>query len=415
MPSKRSAAICAALAVALTLVSCSDDDSTGEPSSTVPSSTETASTTPTLAPEPTPTPPPSNATPPPLREIRGLLTEPREIRSDVTRDVPPTTFDYPEWNRSSAVIYDIAKKTTIDLGPGSNVEWAPDSRRGVWIAYPPGESQFGNNGRATLIDVRDGSRRDLGPARLTFFLDNDKVVVVAPGGNDSLILDLRTGATTSVLGVPARQPNRTTPYYIEVVEGPTGSLRFGGNEEKTFELRETATDFVLYHFTAYAAVLADARTLVVATPPAGGLQDLRTNLFEVDIATGQATYVATALASPDNWPFRASSRWIAWTDAYCIYDEAANQPVGVLRLFDRTIGKITELRNPASASGTFGPWFDLTSAGLLQIGTFSGGRLLDPDTLQYRAAISGIHVNWTDDYAYAAQGQFGGHGGLCAG
>ena len=46
--------------------------------------------------------------------------------------------------------------------------------------------------------------------------DSDKVVVVAPGGNDSLILDLRTGATTSLLGVPARQPNRTTPHYIAV-------------------------------------------------------------------------------------------------------------------------------------------------------------------------------------------------------
>lgn len=210
------------------------------------------------------------------------------------------------------------------------------------------------------------------------------------------------------------QRSTSLPYYIRINPDskPITSLRFGGNEQRTIELRETATDFVLYRFDAFAATVADAHSFVVATVPAG-LQDLRSNLFLVDIASGQTTYIATALASPDNWPFRASSRWIAWTDAYCIYDESPNAPAGKLRLFDRTTGKVTEVRNSSAPLGRFAPWFDLTPNGLLQIGEFNGGRLLDPETLQYHVSINGNHVNWTADYAYAAQGQFGGHGGLC--
>src|SRR5690606_11030368 len=68
-----------------------------------------------------------------------------------------------------------------------------------------------------------------------------------------------------------------------------------------------------------------------------------TNIFLVDISTGQAEFVATAAYSqhpfiwPQNWPLIANQDYVIWTEAFCAF------PPGKTRIYERASREITEL------------------------------------------------------------------------
>ncbi len=188
-----------------------------------------------------------------------------------------------------------------------------------------------------------------------------------------------------------------------------------------FRVTDRAGRLAPMEFEAHSAVLADDGVLFLATspatitpPPAGQgphLESGASNIFSVDIETGVATFVATAEASAPNWPLRASSRYIAWTDRFCDLSDASDDRLNV---FDRRSGKLTAFEGADWIAG-------ITPRGELALGQFGARSLLDIETEQYtfvmpgKAADSpgGSDVTWSSDYRYAARGFSGGHGGLC--
>lgn len=146
-------------------------------------------------------------------------------------------------------------------------------------------------------------------------------------------------------------------------------------------------------------VIAVAATSVATGPAApAGYRHATTNIFLVDIKTMTATFVATA-GIYMQFPLVADDNYIVWTDNYC--------DGGHTRIFDRKSKKITEVEASLAPVAM--------ANGLILEGAFGGRALIDPATLQYRAALPpGVgDTSWSADYRYASLGQVGGHGGLC--
>jgi hypothetical protein len=145
----------------------------------------------------------------------------------------------------------------------------------------------------------------------------------------------------------------------------------------------------------------------VATPPQNGT----TNIFIVDIDSGQAVFIATSDYSPPNWPLAANADYVMWTEDYC------GLPPGKTRRYDRRTASLTEL------DATL--WATFTPDGLIAAGEFGERILIDPETLEVLVAVpdrgpganldSASDVSWSPDYRYFTRGFAGGHGGLCRG
>jgi DNA-binding CsgD family transcriptional regulator len=384
--------VAAALALAL---NGDDDSAAGDPEPT--SAVETSTPTETISPTSSPT---AAATTP--RAITGLFDAPGDTSPDVVRSLPPATSPFPAWDGRSTVIYDTLTNEVIDLGPGTNVSWSPNGTRAAWVSGD-GPNVLYEGGVAKVIRLRDRAQEELGPARLAQFTDDQHVLLAKPESNDAVLVDLVTGER-SESSLPRFPAETTEPFHLTVAEFTGPPLERGGNASAVWELRETATDRPVLRFTAFQARLAERGTLLVATVPV----DRLSNLFLVDINTGQADYIATARISSPNWPLSASKRWVVWTDGYC------DEEPGQVRLYDRKSGEVIALDDGLDPGEAYNNrWMELTRNDLLQVGTFNGGTLLDPKTLEYKAVIPGTHVSWSPDFRYGAQGQFGGHGGLC--
>jgi hypothetical protein len=258
-------------------------------------------------------------------------------------------------------------------------------------------------------------KRSLGPGRLAAFVDNDRVGIALPSSNNSQILDLRSGAREEVPDIPFTQPSDTavTDDGYQLRREQRSDYPF---LRSAFFLTDPMTGQTLLEFEAYQAVRAGQGSLAVATTPvlsgpvdARGYQGGTLNVFVVDIATGQAQFVATSQYSPPNWPLAANSDYVMWTEDYC------GQPPGNTWLFDRRDGTLVK------TDGSL--WATFTPGGLIASGAFGANALIDPGTLEYKAVIPGQapdteargsgDISWSPDYRYASHGVAGGHGGLC--
>jgi len=201
-------------------------------------------------------------------------------------------------------------------------------------------------------------------------------------------------------------------------------------------LEDAASGNLVLAFRAYDAVPAGPGELVVATSPqceaADGsirwcpevLVELRsddpegefpfeeangtTNIFIVDIATGAATFIATANFTPDtrvtpeNWPLIANEEHVVWTESYCSLDAPGNT-----RVLDRQTGRVTEL--DASL------WVTFTATGDLGVDPFGPKAILDIETFEWNAVLPEevVDVGESSSGRYLYVGGVLGHGGLC--
>jgi hypothetical protein len=169
---------------------------------------------------------------------------------------------------------------------------------------------------------------------------------------------------------------------------------------------DEAGDLLLL-FEAYHAVPAGRGWLAVASvievsdvPNELGLANGTTNIFLVEIATGEATFIATSPWVYANWPLVANERYVAWTDAYC------GQPQGTTHLYDRATGEIFDLEQSLWLVG-------FTDDGRLATDAFGPRSLIDLASMTYDAVLPGGEPAWSPDWRYASVGLAGGHGGLC--
>jgi hypothetical protein len=130
--------------------------------------------------------------------------------------------------------------------------------------------------------------------------------------------------------------------------------------------------------------------------------DAPTNIFSVDIATGEATYIATGTYTFDmsyvqNWSLDADENYVVWNGAYCFQRENG------LKIYDRKTGAIRET--------TLG--YTHVRNGRLGVGEFSAKSLYDAATLQLIAELPRVVFRWSDDYRYATPILQGAGGGYC--
>lgn len=348
--------------------------------------------------EPTPVP---TATPPAgAKPVVGLFDAPRasEPHETVALGTPPAAF--PPWDGVSTTLYDMDGLSSVGLGPGGLGSFSPDETRMVWVS---GDHALAG-GEAWLLDLRSMERTRLGAARLAFFLDDQRIAITAPGGNETEILNLERGERTPAPFIAPGPPSgdQRTPegYLLRRRDSP----RF---DRGLYTLEDPTTGATLLYFEAYKAVPAGPGVLAVATvprpddPSAPLWQRTGTvNVFLVDIATGKATFVATSHYADPNWPLDANERYVMWTEGYCAV------PQGKTRLYDRATSRLIEL--DASLWATFTP------KGLIADGAFGPKAFIDPETWQYRAVIRGAgDTSASASYRYVTAGQWGGHGGLC--
>lgn len=341
----------------------------------------------------------------PLVEVTGLFSDPRPTHVDEQRSLGlrPTTFA--PWDGTSTMLYDVQKGIETNLAPGSLGRFSPDGTNMVWIANP--QPPFGD-GDVMVIDVASGARRSVGIGRLAVFVDNDHIGVTKADTNTAEAIGLQNGDQSPLSGgISSLFPNFdnvATPDGYELRREYRSDSPFPKSQ---FYLADASTGELLLDFEAYAVIPAGRGALAVATVPqltgtrdASGYGTGTTNIFLVDIASGQATFVATSRYAEPNWPLSADDRHIIWTEDYCAVAQ------GHTRIYDRSTGRISEI------DATLWPKF--TPGGLILDGPFGGDTLIDTDTLEYRAAIPARgDTSWSRDYRYASLGQFGGHGGLC--
>lgn len=338
----------------------------------------------------------------PLVEVTGLFSDPRPTRVDEQRSLGPKPTTFTVGGIGSTMIYDTTSGIQTDLGPGGIGRFSPDSTKMVWVADR--QRPFGD-GSVMIIDLTSGARRQIATGRLAAFIDNDHVGISSGNSNTGESIDIASSA---------RAPLAGDPFFPsqDIVLTPDGyALRreyLSDNPfpKSRFTLTNPATGAVVLELDAYRAVPAGRGALAVATSPDAtasrsrpGYQDGTTNIFLVDIASGRATFVATSSWASPNWPIAASDHYVIWTDGYC------GSPQGRSRIFGRQTARIAEIDAAL--------WPSFTPSGLILDGPFGGEALIDPETLDYRAAIPGINSSWSPDYRYASIGQVGGHGGLC--
>lgn len=123
-----------------------------------------------------------------------------------------------------------------------------------------------------------------------------------------------------------------------------------------------------------------------------------TNLFQIDPATRQATFITTTSVAWPSWALFAGANHVMWQGA-CINEQ--------IRLYDRRSGEHVELVRADQAV--------LTPGGLLAIGNYGVKWLVDPATLEYRAVLpaNALTPVWSSDYRYAAVSFPRPHGDRC--
>ena len=390
----------------------------------------------------------ASATAPPgagTRTVSGLFTDPRPRPADATASVsprPPSPFK--PWDRESVALYDIEQGTEVNFGPGLVPSFSPDSKKLAFNSSPPGTV------RVIDIATKQSEEFQTTGGLASFVAEN--YLYVPPVVGPNAVLDIRNGRTQAIDEI-------TDPALKEKVESsglggplPAGRYRFRdltrekaacldptpgpdrcfvkANEHHVLE--ETSTGNVVLEFRALVAYQVGPDELVIATspqcesadgtrkwcgdvvaelladpPPRTRYAEGTTNIFSVDIASGRATFVATARYRPNtnttssHWPIIANKDRIVWSGGYCS-DRRDNT-----RIFERASGRITEL--DASL------WPNFTVSGDLGVGQFGPQAILDSDTLQWKIVLpeNVVDVVQSPDGRYLTVGGVLGHGGVC--
>jgi hypothetical protein len=339
--------------------------------------------------------------------VTGLFEDPHPLPTTIARplaDRPAGPFQ--PVDRISTVLYEIEGNTETNLGPGNGGSFNSTSTHMVWLRGPAGETL-----EAMVIDLRTKVQQSLGPAGSACWKDDTVVALRPPRANGAegpgTLVDVRTGARTPAESVSCakRFDITTTPDGLELrqeystIDTPVPM--------SNWYLTDTATGELMLKFEAYQAVPADPGWLVVATiiqvsdtPTELGFSSGTTNIFLVEISTGEATFIATSSWVYANWPLVANERYVAWTNAYC------GQPQGTTHIYDRETGEIFDLEQPL--------WLvAFTDDGRLATDAFGPRSLIDLESMTYDAALPGGEPEWSPDWRYASIGLAGGHGGLC--
>lgn len=385
------------IAPALLAIACGGDSSSPPPASTP---SPTVKEPPTIA-SPTPE---ATPTAPEALTVTGLFTDPRPTTPDTVRSLGTEPgISFAPWDGVSTVLYDTVTGDETNLAEGGLGAFSPDSTRMVWVAGPPFEVKE----EVWIIDLSTMEKRSLGPGALGGFVDDEHVLLAGAGGNNPEVVDLVTGERAAPGTATATAP-RHPGFALTTPEGHV--LELSNNDyvlsNNDYVLKDGETGRPLLEFRAFAAAPAGHGELVVATPLATPAANGTTNIFIVEIATGEATFIATSQLSSPNWPLAANEQYVMWTDDHC------GDPPGRTRLYDRRTGLLTELL----ASFTAG----FTPGGLIAAGAFGARALIDPVTLEYVAIVpdrapgalldTGGDVSWSPDYRYFTRGVSGGHG-----
>lgn len=385
------------LLIAVTLIACGDDgsespdvtDTTQTPLATTAAvATSTAFVTRVSGEEP-------------AVDVTGLFEEPRGnavIRETPLQPKPPGET----WDGESTMLYDTQTRAATNLGRGTIGRFSPDGTRMVWVAVP--ERSLGS-GEVWLLDIASGERRMLGEGRLAQFVDDGRVGVTSDKGNE--IIDLATRERETIDRFPniGEQFIEITPDGYELRQEYASEYPYPAS---TWFLTDRKSNRLLLKFEAFRAVPAGRGALAVATslefegePDASGNRNGTTNVFLVDIASGGATFIATAGWSRLNWPLAANESYVAWTPDFCADEQ------GLTTLYDRRSGQMRRLSASLWVLG-------ITDENLLIAGAFGPKELIDLEQNAYRYALAGAgDTTGTADYGYISAGTFGGHGGLC--
>lgn len=338
----------------------SDGDPTPPPTATMPQP-PSATATPTLA-EPTAEPTP---TPEPI-EVTGLFEEPGAgvvpTGSVTLPERPASVFE--EFPSDHTVLYDLELGKATDLGPGWLGQFSPDGRWMVWSA----------EAMVQVLELETGIQRTLGPGTGVFGVSNSTVLV------GEVAYDIETGEPSAQTH-PVSLPHAQGDLALRLVEG-TGGSTGATYEYLVVRVLPGSSDIPVLRFRAYVARFAGEGELIVVTdiqsdaenPSSWPFEPGTRNLFTVDIATGEATFVAT-ISVLGGVPFSASEKYITWTEDYCSTDD-------VTVLLDRETGEATRIIG--------GSWIEVTPTNLLGDGWgFGAQALIDPETMEYLTVLPG--------------------------
>ena len=380
-----------------------------------------------------------------MRSLKGVYRPPEITRVTAIVDLPerPKT-EFAAWDGVSVVVYDIETGQAHDFGPGTLARPAFGEN---YLVYTSAEHEV------YAVDLRTMQKQFVARGILAYFLGDD-YVVVNPGDNNFFGVDMKTRERVNLDEI--RDPLLRSMvslrwggsflarwvdgrYAIRPVENPQAVCEGSGSEQRVcladasskWLVEDVWTEEVVLAFEAIAVQPAGPNEIVIATTPLcneanwiaectlvlskleaqsgaqGGLAAVEgtTNIFIVDLSTGDSTFVATATYNartglwPMSWPLAANANFVVWTESYC------GEPRGLTRVFDRATDQITEL----NAS----EWVYLAE-GRLGVGENGATAIIDPATFEYRAVLPELSgVVWSSDLRYAAVGQNFGRGGVC--
>lgn len=432
--------------VSLLLLACSGDDDSQEPD---------ASPRPTFAATPRPgtTAIPGATVRPTISvddyesqlQLKGVYRPPEITHVAATAQLPerPKT-DFAAWDGASVVVYDIETGEAHDFGPGSLARPAFGEH---YFVYTSADHEV------YAVDLRTMQKQFIAKGILAYFLGND-YVVVNPGDNNFFGVDMKTRERIDLaeLRDPLLQSMASLRwggsflarwidgrYAVRPVENPQAVCEGSGPEQRLcladtsskWLVEDVWTEKVVLAFEANAVQPAGPGEIVIATTPlcneANWITDCpevlskleaqagaqgapaavqgTTNIFIVNLTTGEATFVATASfnartgAWPMKWPLVANADFVAWTESYC------GEPRGLTRIYNRATGQITELN--------VSEWLYLAD-GRLGIGENGATAIIDPLTFEYTAVLPELSgPTWSKDLRYAAVGQSFGRGSVC--
>lgn len=435
------------LLVSLFLLAACSDGNDGEQPGDAPSVTPFPTPRPgaTAAPGQTPSLSTRTETPVPAVRLSGVFSQPRDVVVARTVELPERPGSpFEAWDGASVVIYDTEKGEAYDFGPGSIGNPAFGRHHLVYTV---------ENEEVYVVDLRTMEEEFVARGILAYFLGDDHIVI-NPGNNEFFAIDVNTGKRVALEEItePVLQSMveqrwggafqaewASGRFVIRRVDNPQAVCEESGAEQREC-LADVLSSWVVEDpwamqvnlaFEANKVESAGPAEIVIATPPVcqeagrpadchavlaklegqnpGETDELRvegsTNIFLVDILTGEATFVATASYNtstgewPMRWPMVANEDYVAWTESYC------GEPAGRTRIYDRQSGEITEVNTSQ--------WLVL-SDGRLGLGEKGATAIIDPGTLEYETVLPELAgVSWSGDLRYAAVGQSFGRAGVC--
>jgi hypothetical protein len=354
--------------------------------------------------------------------IDGWFTEPRPAPPHEVRSPPPPQSPFAAWNSQDVVLYDVLTMTERNFGPGIAPSFSPDGLRLAWLGGvrqgPPPGTPF----ELRVLDLAAGHVRDLGPTRSEVrWLDNEQLVLLVSGEAAAVIVNVDTGVRRPAEETEIAAVTRVPPGDPEasMIEAGGHRLELVAQEQRnvvlrrTYRLLQVDTGATRLQFDAFQAVLAPDGGLFIATVPEAGaievlanegiLDSVTVNVFQVEPATGNARFIATAHPLGRHMSLAASVEHVFWAERLCSGAAARAW------LYSRVDGELLEITEAWVAS--------FTPRGTLAVGIYGTKRLVGSRTLADIVALPQAEarglgglatVVWAQDYRYAAVGNYGG-------